>query len=892
MSFSSPTTTTTAVVETTGAATATAAAQQDDRLYAMYNRLVALNQRQGIGGTLPDGNGRATATMKAAPDPPAATTAPLTAAVPTSLDHRQHRRNPVHVTQSQTEDATTKPTVPAAAAAIDLLDDSDDDSLSVSDMDIDLEPGDSKAAATLAPMGGATTANNGAATAATTVGGGTLQSFVQQQHQELMAALGRVSGSMAMTAGLPNHHTLAAPRTSTLAASDATTTTHAAVAAALPNGATVASASRKRGLPQNSASTMVLHARHPHVAAASSIRSNAHARSNAPAPVASIDLCDDDDEDDVKMPARTMTPGTALWAAAATNTPVWDLTSAATTAATGVVAVDDDDDVVVEMNPSTFPLAPFAHSPSQRRARRRRRRLDAATTDHESSSAAVANPEFQVLTVFPDACLDHVRSRLAALNQSVAAVLLEMAESKSTYPKNEGQTTSATPSATDSVVVHMEQHAEASAVATSNNVDWMSMESFQPRHLYIEQAKHVLQGDFAFLSVKGATRCLAQYKFHYAVCHEKLLAAIKGDGSDTAATANTVVEDEGQNVQYDRILTMMRTRGAFLDKHQIARVLTVAGIVPTPIGAGSVVIQPYNDRDYAQVFLKNVRPKTATKKLVTDPLLVEEIKYVNAKMQKWLDAQQAARDLARQKQQAQKNGSAMECPCCCDSYPLEQMIQCRDEGHLFCHSCIVSYANNQIFGNDNLGVHKTTKKLSLELQCLQGDCPSYFERDFLKCALSARLLQHYDSIQIKLSIASAGLSDTVCACPKCDFCVEVPIGQNIVQCPVASCLFASCRECGEAAHIPLRYVVCSNTHNALKLGVFSLVAIVFLSIDATKWKRKMLPRGGYWSRRRYRRPRFANVPTARRRSSRVMDATRLRAAVEPRVATFGTFRLI
>jgi E3 ubiquitin-protein ligase RNF216 len=149
----------------------------------------------------------------------------------------------------------------------------------------------------------------------------------------------------------------------------------------------------------------------------------------------------------------------------------------------------------------------------------------------------------------------------------------------------------------------------------------------------------------------------------------------------------------------------------------------------------------------------------------------------------------------------------MECPCCCDSYPLDQMIQCRDEGHLFCNTCLVSYANNQIFGNDNLGVHKTTKKLSLELQCLQGDCPSYFERVFLERALPPRLLQHYDSVQLKLSIASAGLSDTVCACPKCDFCVEVPVGQNIVQCPVASCRFASCRECGEAAHIPLRYVV-------------------------------------------------------------------------------------
>jgi hypothetical protein len=863
MSFSSPTTT--AVVETTNAA------QQDERLHDMYNRLVALNQRQqgggggggGVGGsgtagsTVQGGTGRAAA-IKAAPYPPAAT-APLTATVSTSLYHRQHSRQPVHVTQSQTEVATSR-SAPAAAAAtataasIDLLDDSDDDddeSFSVSDMDIDLVE-DTEAVA-----------QNGAAVdskvpprqarQASTESSGEEHWNLMPQHPKLMATLSdtpRVA-TAATTTTLPNH-TLAAPFPRTSMSASAA----ARHAAALPkDDATTTKLGRKRGLPNNSASTMH-HARRRHFAAESSTHSHAIAAASAAAatPVASIDLCDDDDDDDVKMPARTtapaapkattvstMTPGAALVAAVPmaassnTSTPVWDLTSTAATAASilaaaGIVTVDDDDDdddVVVEMNPPTFPRGLFVPPPSQRRARRRRRQ-NPATTGNESSSVAVVNLEFQVLTVFPNACIDHVRSRLAALNQSVAAVLLEMAESKSTYPKNEGQTTSTTLStATDSVVVHMEQHeATAAATSTTSNVDWMSTESFQPMHLYIEQAKQVLLGEFAFLSVKGATRCLAQSKYHYAVCHEKLLAAIKGDESDTAATTNAVQEDEGQNVQYDRVLAM-RTRGAFLDKQQIARVLTVAGVVPTPIGAGNVVIQPYNDRDYAQIFLKNARPKTVTKKLVTDPMLVEEIKYVSGKLQKWLYAQQAARDLARQKQQAQQDGTAMECPCCCDSYPLDQMVQCRDEGHLFCHSCLVSYANNQIFGNDNLGVHKTTKKLSLELQCLQGDCPSYFERSFLERALPPRLLQHYDSVQLKLSIASAGLSDTVCACPKCDFCVEVPVGQNIVQCPVATCRFASCRECGEAAHIPLRYVG-SNMDKVQKRGVFSRFAFVLL----------------------------------------------------------------
>jgi hypothetical protein len=156
--------------------------------------------------------------------------------------------------------------------------------------------------------------------------------------------------------------------------------------------------------------------------------------------------------------------------------------------------------------------------------------------------------------------------------------------------------------------------------------------------------------------------------------------------------------------------------------------------------------------------------------------------------------------------EVEKDGTTMECPNCCDWHPIDQMIPCR-EAHVFCRTCVETFAKNQIFGNNNLGVHRMTKKLSLELQCLQYDCQSHFERVFLKRALPQRLLQHYDSVQLKLNIASAGLSDTVYACPKCGTCiVEVPIWQNFVQCPVETCRFASCRDCGEAAHMFFGYV--------------------------------------------------------------------------------------
>jgi TRIAD3 protein (E3 ubiquitin-protein ligase RNF216) len=198
--------------------------------------------------------------------------------------------------------------------------------------------------------------------------------------------------------------------------------------------------------------------------------------------------------------------------------------------------------------------------------------------------------------------------------------------------------------------------------------------------------------------------------------------------------------------------------------------------------------------------------KQKVKPLVTDAVLAEEVQYVKGKLKDWMDTIRTRQDRERKKILSQQDGTAVDCSCCFDSYPMDDMVACRDEGHLFCQDCLKSVVENLVFGQGNLGIDKSTKKPALELICFHGDgCSSGFHRACLEKALPLKTLQKYDEVQFQVSIEQAGLCD-VCSCPKCGFQADVPPEQKVFQCPVAECRYESCRDCGEAAHIPLRYV--------------------------------------------------------------------------------------
>jgi hypothetical protein len=100
----------------------------------------------------------------------------------------------------------------------------------------------------------------------------------------------------------------------------------------------------------------------------------------------------------------------------------------------------------------------------------------------------------------------------------------------------------------------------------------------------------------------------------------------------------------------------------------------------------------------------------------------------------------------------------MECSCCFGDVAIEEMVACRDEGHLFCVDCIQRYAESQIFSSGNLGTDKKTGKPALELMCCHGDgCQSAFQEAHLQKALPFKTLEKYNELQFQAAIEQAGM---------------------------------------------------------------------------------------------------------------------------------------
>ena len=316
--------------------------------------------------------------------------------------------------------------------------------------------------------------------------------------------------------------------------------------------------------------------------------------------------------------------------------------------------------------------------------------------------------------------------------------------------------------------------------------DYTSTESFIITSDYSRQATEQLLADFAFLSQQGAKNILQKNKFHYAVAHEKILTAIKGGAAGG-----------GEDAQYDRVLSALECG----QTSQHAAAPTGSDGAPPEL-LHEQFPQGTHAQEFSQRRLQGPGPERDT--VGRDPLCQDPTARVDGRAAAAAGACQAAQ------QRAQQQGTAVECGCCFDSYPIEDMVSCRDEGHLFCTDCLKLYAEQQVFGQGNLGIDKKTKQPALELLCCYGGsgdgCSSGFHRGCLEKALPPKTLQKYDEVQFQISIERAGLSSNVCSCPKCGFPADVPETQRVFQCPVAECGYASCRDCGEAAHIPLRSV--------------------------------------------------------------------------------------
>ena len=111
------------------------------------------------------------------------------------------------------------------------------------------------------------------------------------------------------------------------------------------------------------------------------------------------------------------------------------------------------------------------------------------------------------------------------------------------------------------------------------------------------------------------------------------------------------------------------------------------------------------------------------------------------------------------------------------------MIQC-PEAHLFCMSCMTSYAETK------LGAHDAV------IACMdQSGCELPFPESELRRFLTPKLLELYERVKQRKEIEAAGLEGLE-ECPFCDYKVVIENDQErLFRCENEACGAVTCRQC-------------------------------------------------------------------------------------------------
>ncbi|KAF7338212.1 hypothetical protein MVEN_02046300 [Mycena venus] len=132
----------------------------------------------------------------------------------------------------------------------------------------------------------------------------------------------------------------------------------------------------------------------------------------------------------------------------------------------------------------------------------------------------------------------------------------------------------------------------------------------------------------------------------------------------------------------------------------------------------------------------------------------------------------------------------IECGCCFSNYPFEKMIQCPD-AHLFCSSCMITYAETLLGSHD----HK--------IICMdQGGCKLPFPATELNRFLTPKLMSLYERVKQTKEVEAAGLEGLE-ECPFCEYkCVIENEQEKLFACRNEECGAVSCRQCKQLDHLP------------------------------------------------------------------------------------------
>lgn len=273
-------------------------------------------------------------------------------------------------------------------------------------------------------------------------------------------------------------------------------------------------------------------------------------------------------------------------------------------------------------------------------------------------------------------------------------------------------------------------------------VDYLKNYSTYPSNGYIEQCLTLLENEFPKVSVNDIRSIARKHRFHYAPTRKCL--------------EEKVVEAYNHLKNSDASFTQMSTSSS----------------------VGQRSGQP----------LRLLKGRRSARKLhclqLLDSELQKEIDFI--KNYKLTEAEEKDRQMAFKlnNEQYEDAGQMIECGCCYVEATFEDMVQCLD-GHLFCVSCLRSYAKEAVFGQGKA-----------ILSCMTSDCDSTFPMTQLQRSLESNILSKYEDRLAEESLNLAEMDDLV-RCPHCDFAAIMPPDDKVFKCQNSSCLKETCRYCKE-----------------------------------------------------------------------------------------------
>ena len=388
--------------------------------------------------------------------------------------------------------------------------------------------------------------------------------------------------------------------------------------------------------------------------------------------------------------------------------------------------------------------------------------LSVATSPSSTNTVSQQLPRVEAPTVHVEPVLDPMKEALKNLHSLFPDVedgyLQSLLDKWSHIPLNE-----AVNNACNELLENKDYPRKSSTFTTTkspgkaqNEKDYMKDFSSVVSRKYSEQCFEMLYNEFRTISVKHIRNALSKFRGHYAPSKRYLQEQLRISKVSSATATSTITATSQNTSALPSTETNSLSDDLGFDKPPKIQLLK-CGRSP--------------------VF--KTLPSTHL-----DVELQRELEFVKKFELSKTEERDRILALTLNDEQYEQEGQKIECGCCYGDAAFEDMVQCL-EGHLFCASCLMSYAKEAAFGQGKAA-----------LVCMSDGCDGTFPMSQLRKALPTNILEKYEDRVQEESLSLAQMDDLV-RCPSCDFAAILPPEDKVFKCQNPSCAKETCRYCKE-----------------------------------------------------------------------------------------------